>query len=243
MEFWLTIFFLSFIILIIWLHPSVLCVFPWSVKSSPIFVIRCFSLAAFMTCSSAWLQHPLSHLYSSCCSLSILNGWVYVSSSLWRFQHCMLSHSVVSDCLWPQGLQPPRLLCPWGFSRHGYWSGLPCPPPGDLPNPGIKPRSLTLQADFLLSEPPVKPIFSIISIFFLISFLFFSPFLCLFYSISFKAGSESPAGWEVGKACTKCRLLVHTPGLLNQSLRLRPREIRINAPGDFIYAQSLRMAA
>ena len=36
----------------------------------------------------------------------------------------------------------------------------------------------------------------------------------------------------MGKASTKCRLLVPTPGLLNQSLRLRPREIRINAPDD-----------
>ena len=44
-----------------------------------------------------------------------------------------------------------------GFSRRGYWSGLPCPPPGDLPNPGIEPRSPTLQADSLSSEPPGKP--------------------------------------------------------------------------------------
>ena len=40
-----------------------------------------------------------------------------------------------------------------GFSREEYWSGLPCPPPGDLPNPGIKPRSPVLQADSLSSEP------------------------------------------------------------------------------------------
>ena len=43
-----------------------------------------------------------------------------------------------------------------GFSGQGYWSGLPCPPPGDLPNPGIEPRSPTLQEDPLLSEPPGK---------------------------------------------------------------------------------------
>ena len=39
-----------------------------------------------------------------------------------------------------------------GFSRQEYWSVLPFPSPGDLPDPGIKPRSLALQADFLLSE-------------------------------------------------------------------------------------------
>ena len=68
---------------------------------------------------------------------------------------CVL-HSVVQSCptLRPCGLQPTRLLCPWGFSRQEYWSGLPCPPPGDLPNLGIEPRSPALQADSLLSEPP-----------------------------------------------------------------------------------------
>ena len=43
------------------------------------------------------------------------------------------------------------------FSRQEYWSGLPCPSPGDLPNPGIKPRSSALHADSLLSELPGKP--------------------------------------------------------------------------------------
>ena len=44
-----------------------------------------------------------------------------------------------------------------GFSRHEYWSGVPFPPPGDLPNPGMEPRSATLQAHSLRSEPPGKP--------------------------------------------------------------------------------------
>ena len=43
-----------------------------------------------------------------------------------------------------------------GFSRQEYWSGLPFPSPGDLPNPGIEPGSHTLWADTLLSEPPGK---------------------------------------------------------------------------------------
>ena len=41
-----------------------------------------------------------------------------------------------------------------GFSRQESWSGLPFPSPGDLPNPGIEPRSPMLQADALTSEPP-----------------------------------------------------------------------------------------
>ena len=68
----------------------------------------------------------------------------------------MLSHSVVSNSLRPHGVQPARLLCPWGFSRQEYWSGLACPPPGDLPNSGFESRSPTLQVDSLSTEPPGK---------------------------------------------------------------------------------------
>ena len=76
----------------------------------------------------------------------------------WSLLCCaVLSLSVMSDSLWPYGPQPARLLCPWGFSRQEYWSGLPCPPPGDLPDPEIKPRSPALQPDSLPSEPPGKP--------------------------------------------------------------------------------------
>ena len=44
-----------------------------------------------------------------------------------------------------------------GFFRQEYWSGVPFPSPGDLPNPGIEPGSPTFQADALTSEPPGKP--------------------------------------------------------------------------------------
>ena len=71
---------------------------------------------------------------------------------------CMLSCLVVFDSVWPNGLQPARVLCPWGFSRQEYWSGLPCPSPGDLPNPEIESRSPTLQEDCLLTEPPRKSV-------------------------------------------------------------------------------------
>ena len=66
----------------------------------------------------------------------------------------VLSRSVISDSLQPHGLQSTRLLCPRGFSRQDYWSGLPCPPPGDLANPGIEPRSPALQVYSLPAELP-----------------------------------------------------------------------------------------
>ena len=69
------------------------------------------------------------------------------------------SRSVMSDSLRPHGLyvayQAPLSM---GVSRQEYWSGLPFPSPGDLPDPGIEPRSPTLEADALTSEPPGKPI-------------------------------------------------------------------------------------
>ena len=57
----------------------------------------------------------------------------------------MLSHSVMSDSvtLWTVAHQAPL---PMEFSRQEYWSGLPIPPPGDLPNPGIEPVSLMSPA-------------------------------------------------------------------------------------------------
>ena len=55
--------------------------------------------------------------------------------------------------LWTVACQAPLSM---GFSRQEYWSGLPFPSPGDLPDPGIKPRSPELPADSLPTEPPRK---------------------------------------------------------------------------------------
>ena len=56
---------------------------------------------------------------------------------------------------WTIDYQAPLSM---GFSGQEYWSGLPFPSPGDLPNPGIEARSPAPQADSLLSEPPEVPI-------------------------------------------------------------------------------------
>ena len=54
---------------------------------------------------------------------------------------------------WTVAYQAPPSM---GFSRQEYWSGLPLPSPGELPDPGIEPRSPAFQADVLTSEPPGK---------------------------------------------------------------------------------------
>ena len=68
-----------------------------------------------------------------------------------------ISHSVVFNSLQLHGLGPNRLFCPWGSPGQEYWSGLPLPSPGDLPDPETELGSPALQADSLLSEPPGKP--------------------------------------------------------------------------------------
>ena len=65
-----------------------------------------------------------------------------------------LSHIQVFATSWTVALQAPLSM---GFCRQEYWSGLPCLPPGDLPDPGVKSHSPALQADSLPSEPPGKP--------------------------------------------------------------------------------------
>ena len=64
-----------------------------------------------------------------------------------------------------------------------YWSGLPCPPPGDLPDPGIEPRSPALQIDSLPSESPGKPIDQIIRYYNFRSCLNETPFVSFFIFI------------------------------------------------------------
>ena len=67
-----------------------------------------------------------------------------------------LIHVLAQSCLtlgvtpWTVACQTPLSI---GFSRQVYWSELPCPPPGDLPDPGIEPGAPALQADSLLSKP------------------------------------------------------------------------------------------
>ena len=138
------------------------------------------SVTPFSSCPQSFLASeffPMSWLFTSgqsigaSTSASVLpkdiQGWFPLgltglislqSKGLSRVFSCVAVFccSVVSNSLWPHGPHqaPPSL----GFSREEYWSGLPYPPPGDLPNPGIEPRSPALQEDSLLSEPPGKPL-------------------------------------------------------------------------------------
>ena len=74
---------------------------------------------------------------------------------------CLLSANMTEKCWLLSYIQ--LFVTPWTvaclailsmeFSRQEYWSGLPFPSPGDLPNPGTDPRSPALEADSLLSEP------------------------------------------------------------------------------------------
>ena len=77
---------------------------------------------------------------------------------------CALSpgHVQVFPIPWTVACQAPLSM---GFFRKEYWGGLPCPSPGDLPNPRIELRFPTLQVDFLLFEPPGKQFYHIVVLF------------------------------------------------------------------------------
>ena len=68
----------------------------------------------------------------------------------------LLSHVWLFATPWTVAHQAPQSM---EFSRQEYWSGLPFPSPGDLPDPEIEPGSPALQADALLSEPQGSPKF------------------------------------------------------------------------------------
>ena len=78
---------------------------------------------------------------------------------LFGCMHACWVASVVCNSWQTYGLQPARFLS-MGLSRQEYRSGLPCPLPGDLPNPGIKPASLHWQVGSLPLTPPGKPLFA-----------------------------------------------------------------------------------
>ena len=69
----------------------------------------------------------------------------------------------MSNSWWPHGLQPPRRLCPWDSpDKNTGVGGLPCSPPGDLPDPGSNPHFLRLlhwQEGSLPLAPPEKLIY------------------------------------------------------------------------------------
>ena len=65
-----------------------------------------------------------------------------------------LSHVRFFATPWTVARQAPLSM---GFSQQGYWSGLPFPPPGHLPEPGIEPVSPALSGGFFTTEPPGKP--------------------------------------------------------------------------------------
>ena len=89
--------------------------------------------------------------------LTVVLIWISLMISDIEQHLCVLSRSVVSSslsspCPGCHGLQPARLLCPWGFSEREYWCGLP----GDLSNPGITLRSPALQVDSLPTDSSGK---------------------------------------------------------------------------------------
>ena len=112
------------------------------------------------------------------CDLFLTQKVVFIMHNHFLVVNCLKLLTLVQIVLHAQSPQSCPALCDpmncivcqatlsMGFSRQKYWSELPCPSPGNLPNPGIKPTppaSSELQADSLLTEPPGKPFRSLIN--------------------------------------------------------------------------------
>ena len=81
---------------------------------------------------------------------------MYVMLTLYYSEVKLLTRVRLFATPWAIAYQAPLSM---GFSRREYWSGLPFPSPGDLPNPGVEPRSPALQADTLPSEPQGRSLY------------------------------------------------------------------------------------
>ena len=110
-------------------------------------------------------------------AISFSNAWK------WKVKVKSLSRVWLFVTPWTVAHQAPPSM---GFSRQGYWRGVPFPSPGDLSDPGIKPRSPALQADALTSEPPGTS----------------TPWMAWFKSSS----PFHPALWQPGSAQTERRM-------------------------------------
>ena len=86
-------------------------------------------------------------------SLLSMSAILFLFTDRFAMLSCF-SHVQLCATPWTVARQAPLCI---GFSRQEYWSGQPFPSPEDLPNPGIKPRSPALQADFLSAKPQGKP--------------------------------------------------------------------------------------
>ena len=98
-----------------------------------------------MTLTVFYFREEVTYVWLSFEWRGVYRAW------LWLYA-CMLSYSVMSNSLttaWTIASQAPLSM---GFSRQEYWIGLPFPPPGDLPDPGIEPRSPGRQILYYLSH-------------------------------------------------------------------------------------------
>ena len=84
----------------------------------------------------------------------VILSCVFTSAFKKQMEVCVLSHVQHFATPWTVAHQVPLSI---GFPRQEYWSGLPFPPPGHLPAPGIKPASPALAGGFFTTEPPRKP--------------------------------------------------------------------------------------
>ena len=135
-------------------------------KSAPICLSLCKNISKHMMGAQHQQLGSLLYYYYSYyrrdSSILKFQRWSLISqekASIVHVHGCQVASVTSNSLLWTVAHQAPLSM---GFSRQEYWSGLPFPPPRDLPNPGIEsmfPVSPALAGGFFTTEPPGKPTF------------------------------------------------------------------------------------
>ena len=100
-----------------------------------------------------------------------------------------------------------------GFSRQEHWSGLPCPPPGHLPDPGIKPRSPELANRLFTTEPAGKPYLSWFVLTDAFIILIFKKKLFIFFLTFILSPCAGPQFFHIATLLALCELLGVSSGI------------------------------
>ena len=142
-------------------------------KVSVFIIVELDSSSDFYQGSPGWSHRTYTHCLKNSCSdktdewESLFQWWEkldFISEGIWGWEG-LLSFYWMLLCISEVAQSCPTLCDPMAyqappsmeFSRQEYWSGLPFPSPGDLPDPGIEPGSPALQADALPSKSPGRP--------------------------------------------------------------------------------------
>ena len=148
----------------------------WNLRTEIYITVFILLTTLFLTTSYNSCPPPRPHFFLSFIWKCLLRWWLWPLqgvihfswvSSMYIWDICMYTQSCLT--FWNLWTVAQQARLSMEFFQQEYWSGLPFPPPGDLPDPGIEPKSPALAGGFFTAEPPGKPFLKLL---FYFNFLF-----------------------------------------------------------------------